>query len=93
MKIGTTYWDLKSVQNIKTKQDAAKAFEEEFILMFLKEARKSIKPGFLDNSFSSKLYFDMFDMQIAHEIAKSDALGIGEYIQNALESYKKNSDG
>ena len=90
MKIDT-FWDINALEQIKTSKAAAKAFEEEFVHMLLKEARKTFpKGGVLDNSFSSKLYFDMFDMQMAHSISESDQLGLQEYIENALQAYKKN---
>ena len=91
MKIDA-YWDINALEQIKTKKAAAKAFEEEFVHMLLKEARKTLpKGGILGESFSSKIYFDMFDMQLAHAISQSDQLGLQEYIENALEHYKKNS--
>ena len=91
MKI-EAYWDFQSLSQIKKPSEAAKAFEEEFIRMYLKEARKSIEPqGFLGSSFASKLYFDMFDMQIAKALGDSQGVGIQAYIQKALESYESNS--
>ncbi len=91
MKI-EAYWDINQLSQIKTKSQALKAFEEEFIHMFLKESRKtiqSIDPN--HKGFASKMYLDMFDMQMAKAISDSDALGIKEYLQQALESYQKNS--
>ncbi len=91
MKI-EAYWDLNALSQIKSPREAAKAFEEEFLRIYLKEARKSVKPqGFLGNSFASKIYLDMFDMQIAKALSDGGGLGIEEYIRNALESYGKNS--
>ncbi len=87
-----TYWDINALEQIKTSKAAVKAFEEEFVHMLLKEARKTMpKGGKLGESFSSKIYFDMYDMQIAHAISQSDRVGLQEYIENALEHYKKNS--
>ena len=91
MKIDT-YWDINALEQIKTSKVAAQAFEEEFVHMLLKEARKTLpKGGMIDESFSSKIYFDMFDMQMAHAISQSDQLRLQEYIVQALEHYKKNS--
>jgi len=92
MKI-ETYWDLASVSQIKTAQGAAKAFEEEFIHLFLKEVRKEFKSPLLGGSFQSKIYFDMFDMQLAKSISDSDSLGIKEYVEEAVKKYEKNSNG
>jgi len=85
------YWDINSISNIKKIEDAAKAFETEFIHIFLKEVRKSIKTGMLGSSFSSKIYLDMFDMQMAKNISDSQKLGIKEYFLEAIKAYEKNS--
>ncbi|SMC09280.1 rod-binding protein [Nitratiruptor tergarcus] len=86
------YWDIAKLSQIKSSQMATKAFEEEFVHMFLKEVRKTLPQGMLlGNSFSSKMYLDMVDMQLAKAISDSDALGIKEYIEAALKEYEKNS--
>ncbi len=91
MKI-ETYWDLNQLSQIKTKSQALKAFEEEFVHMFLKESRKSIQSiDSTHSGFDSKMYWDMFDMQMAKAISDSDALGVKEYMAKALESYQKSS--
>jgi len=93
MKIDT-YWDMAQLSQIKTGSSAAKAFEEEFVHLFLKEVRKEFENSpFFGGSFGNKLYFDMFDMQLAHTIAESDRLGIKEYIQEAIEQYERNGHG
>ncbi len=92
MKI-ETFWDINAISQIKTAKGAARAFEEEFIHLFLKEVRKGFKSPLLGGSFTSKIYFDMFDMQLAKSISDSDSLGIKEYIEKAVESYEKNSNG
>ncbi|BAF69728.1 rod-binding protein [Nitratiruptor sp. SB155-2] len=92
MKIDT-YWDFAQLSQIKTKDMAAKGFEEEFIHQFLKEVRKSLErtSPLLDTSFSAKMYWDMFDMQIAKVLSDSDQFGLKEYIAQAIETYEKNS--
>ena len=87
------YWDFAQLSQIKTKQMAAKGFEEEFIHMFLKEVRKSLQRSapLLDNSFSAKMYWDLYDMQLAKTLSDSDQFGLKEYITKALETYEKNS--
>jgi flagellar protein FlgJ len=92
MKI-EAFWDLNSISEIKNSSMAAKTFEEEFIHFFLKEVRKGLKDPLLGNSFASKIYYDMFDMQMAKAISDSGKIGIKEYIQNAVEKYKNNSNG
>ncbi|BCD68396.1 rod-binding protein [Nitratiruptor sp. YY09-18] len=92
MKIDT-YWDLNALSQIKSKADAAKAFEEEFLHILLKEVRKGLEKDstLFGHDFSAKMYWDMFDMQIAKAISDSDQLGIKEYIQNALNIYEEKS--
>ena len=92
MKVDT-YWDFAQLSQIKTKQMAAKGFEEEFIHLFLKEVRKSLErsSSLLDNSFSAKMYWDMFDMQLAKTLSDSDQFGLKEYLAKAIETYENNS--
>ncbi|WP_281951173.1 rod-binding protein [Nitrosophilus kaiyonis] len=85
-----TYWDINSISNIKKLDEAAKAFETEFIHIFLKEVRKSMEKGMFNSSFTSKMYLDMFDMQMAKSISDSDKLGIKEYFLEAIKAYEKN---
>jgi len=86
-----TYWDINNISNIKSLEEASKAFETEFIHIFLKEVRKGMEKGMLSSSFSSKMYLDMFDMQLAKSISDSDKLGIKEYFLEAIKAYEKNS--
>jgi len=88
--IGTTptYWDAASLQEKHTLKAAAKGFESLFVHMMLSEARKGMPEGFLGSSSASKMFYDMFDMQIAQEIASSDALSLGAYIEKAVSSYE-----
>jgi len=86
-----TYWDINNISNIKSLEEASKAFETEFIHIFLKEVRKGMEKGMLSSSFSSKMYLDMFDMQLAKSISDSGKLGIKEYFLEAIKAYEKNS--
>ena len=86
-----TYWDINSLSQIKDVNRAAKAFETEFIHIFLKEVRKSMQKGVFSSSFTSKMYLDMFDMQMAKSISDSGKLGIKEYFLEAIKAYEKNS--
>ncbi|WP_200763804.1 rod-binding protein [Nitrosophilus alvini] len=90
-KVSPSYWDIQSVSQIKSASEAAKAFETEFIRMFLKEVRKELGSGVVGSSFSSKMYLDMFDMQLSKTIADSSGLGIKEYIEEAIKAYETNS--
>ncbi len=89
----TTYWDFQNLSEIKTLSQASKAFEEELIHTFLKEVRKSLdSSALLGSGFASKMYLDMFDMQIAKALSDGGGFGIKEYIEQAVEeTYRKNS--
>ncbi len=85
------YWDFKNIQQIKDIDEVSEKFEAMFVRMLLKEFRKTIPEGMFNSSFSSKMYWDMFDMQISEAISSSDQLGLKKYIKEALEAYQKYS--
>jgi len=87
------YWDVKEISQLKKPEEIAKEFETMFIRMVLKEFRKSLDGGIFSNSFSYKIYTDMFDMQIAEAIASSDQIGIKQYLLEAIKAYEKYSSG
>lgn len=87
----TPYWDFKNLSQLKKPEDVAKEFETMFVRMLIKEFRKSIPEGLFNSSFSSKMYLDMFDMEISEAVASSDKLGLKSYILNALEAYNRYS--
>ena len=85
------YWDIKDIKQIKKPEEVSKEFEAMFVRMILKEFRKSIPEGIFNTSFSSKMYWDMFDMQISEVVSSSDQLGLKAYIQEALKAYNRYS--
>ncbi len=87
----TPYWDFKDLSQMKKAEDVAKEFEAEFVRMLMKEFRKTIPEGLFNSSFSSKMYWDMFDMQISEAISSSDQLGLKSYILDALKAYNRYS--
>ncbi|NPA16869.1 rod-binding protein [Persephonella sp.] len=87
------YWDVKDISQLREPEEIAKEFEAMFIRMVLKEFRKSLDGGIFSNSFSYKMYMDMFDMQIAEAIASSDQIGIKQYVLDAIKAYEKYSSG
>ena len=87
------YWEIKDLSQIKKPEEAAKEFEVMFVRMIMKEFRKTVNGGIFSNSFSYKMYMDMFDMQIAEAVASSDRLGIKQYILDAIKTYEKYSSG
>ncbi|WP_028950651.1 rod-binding protein [Sulfurihydrogenibium subterraneum] len=86
-----SYFDLKSIQEAKTPEEVAKNFQTIFLSMVVKEMRKTV-PQFSSNDFGSRMYLDMFDMQLAQVMADSDQLGLKDYILNAIKSYAQNQD-
>jgi flagellar protein FlgJ len=86
-----SYFDLKSIQEAKTPEEVAKNFQTIFLSMLVKEMRKTI-PQFSSNDFGSRMYLDMFDMQLAQVMADSDQLGLKDYILNAIKTYTQNQD-
>ena len=91
MEIGrlNSYFDLKTIQEAKTPEEVAKNFQTIFLSMVVKEMRKTV-PQFSSNDFGSKMYLDMFDMQLAQVMADSDQLGLKDYILNAIKTYNQN---
>jgi len=87
------YWDVKDISQLKKPEDIAQEFEAMFIRMVLKEFRKSLDGGIFSNSFSYKMYMDMFDMQIAETISSSGQIGIKQYVLDAIKAYEKYSSG
>jgi len=83
------YWEIKDISQLKSAEEVAQEFEAMFIRMVLKEFRKSLDGGIFSNSFSYKMYLDMFDMQIAQTISSSDSVGLKQYIIDAVKTYEK----
>ena len=90
MKVNA-YWDISSLMEIRKTEDISAEFEKIFIRILLKEMRKSIPDCLFNTSYSSKMYLDMFDMQLTNSIASSDKLELKTFFQNAINSYIKNS--
>ncbi|MEZ0323934.1 MAG: flagellar biosynthesis protein FlgJ [Hydrogenothermaceae bacterium] len=83
------YYDIHNLNQIKTPEEAAKAFETIFYSFLMKEMEKGITS---QSSFSYNFYFDMFMMQIAQIISDSDQTGLKNYILQAIKSYQENSE-
>ncbi len=81
------YWDSASFGQKRSLQSAAKGFESLFVHMMLSQARKGMPEGFLGHSNASRMFYDMFDMQIAQEIAASGTLGLASTIESAVQAY------
>ncbi|GAB6071967.1 hypothetical protein JCM14244_03440 [Venenivibrio stagnispumantis] len=81
-----SFFDFKSLQENKNIEKVVEGFESIFAQMIIKEMRKSVE----ENSFSSRMYWDMFDMQLAQIIAQNDGLHLRDYFLNALKAYQSN---
>ncbi len=79
------YWDVKNLSQIKTVEEAAEAFEAFFVRTMMKEFRKTIPEGMFNKSFGSKMYMDMFDMQVSQLIASTDQLKLKEFILESIQ--------
>ena len=88
-KMPTPYWDIQGLNAKKSIDDIATNFEAIFTRMIVKEFRKTIPEGLFNSSFASKMYWDMFDMQLSQHLAENDALGLKQYIKNAISTYQK----
>lgn len=87
-----TYWDTAALQEKKSLAEAAKGFEAIFVHSMLSSARKGMPEGLFNRSNASKMFYDMFDMQIAQQIAASDTLGLGSFIEDAVSRYTQQPD-
>jgi len=88
------YWDLAQLSQVKTGDGAAKALEEEFVHLLLKEMRKEFEHSSLfGGSFAGRIYYSLFDMQLAKIVSDNAELGIKEYIEEAIRKYGQNGDG
>lgn len=63
---------------------AARQFEAVFIQTMLKSMRQALPESKLFNSSAMRLYMDMFDQQIANDMAQSGSLGFSEIIEKQL---------
>jgi flagellar protein FlgJ len=85
-----SYFDLKSIQELKTPEEVANTFQTIFFEMMLKEMKNSLFK-FSSSDFGNKMYMDMFFMQLAQVMADSNQIGLKDYILNAINNYTKNS--
>jgi flagellar protein FlgJ len=84
----SAYWDIASLERIRELKEISKEFEALFLRMFLKEAENSSFQGIF-NSFSYKLYTDMFFMEVAKVLAEKKSLGIANLVEEAVKAYGK----
>ncbi len=73
---------------------AAQDMESFFIHFLLKEMRKTVpKSDLFGKSQAEEMYIDMFDQQIAQNIAVAGGLGLAEFINKGLVHKQKAVEG
>jgi len=82
------YWDLNGIQNKKDLKFAVSQFEVYLVREYLKEAKKSIPKG-LFSSFSSSMYYDLFNMELSQIIGDSLGGNFETIFKKAINSYTK----
>ena len=87
------YWDFSAVRQIKSEKEAAKEFSVYLFEVFLKEAFDSEVKGLFNTSFPSKMYRDMFVMELSELLGRQDAGGLGSFSEKALHSYRTYGKG
>ncbi len=71
-------------------REACDGFEEIFVNMMLKEMRKGIpKAGLFPDSIQKDIYTDLFDQQVAKEIATGKGIGISDMLYERLSERQK----
>lgn len=71
-------------QSAQTRQEVARQFEAIFIQTMLKEMRAAVPEGGLFDSEQMRMYQQMFDQQIALDMARGKGLGMSEMIERQL---------
>ncbi len=74
-------------------KETCKDFESIFIKQMIKGMRRTvIKSGLFEESNQKDIYQDMFDQQVAREIARGKGIGLGDKLYKSL-SKKQNTGG
>ena len=83
------YWDLAQIEGIKSGKEAVKQFEVYLVNQFLREAEKSMPEGLFspEGSFSSKLYHDLFSMELSQKIGEELGKSLEPMFSRVLKAY------
>jgi len=71
-------------QSAETRQEVARQFAAIFVQAMLKEMRAAVPVGGLFDSDQMRMYQQMFDQQIALDVARGNGLGMSEMIERQL---------
>ncbi|SMO56621.1 flagellar protein FlgJ [Balnearium lithotrophicum] len=82
------YWDLNEIHNRKNLKFAVSQFEVYLVREYLKEAKKSIPDGLL-GTFSSSMYYDLFNMELSQIIGDSLGRNFETFFEKAINTYTK----
>jgi flagellar protein FlgJ len=89
LKVNTpVYWDLNEIHNKRNVKFAVSQFEVYLVREYLKEAKKSIPDG-LFGSFSSSMYYDLFNMELSQIIGDSLGRSFETFFEKAINTYTK----
>ena len=90
-EIAPLYWDLKKLSEMKSIDRISQEFEAYLLNTFLREALKPSEFSLFGKGFQASMYRDFLSMTLSEEIAQKGNLGLGSFIERAVENYKKNS--
>ena len=85
------YWEVNRIEEIRSIGDISGEFEKIFLRFLLKEMEKTVPEGLFNSSFQSKMYLDLFGMQLVDSISSSGKLGLRSFFEEAIKSYLKNT--
>lgn len=73
-------------QNDKKLRESTREFEAMYIFEVYKSMRKSIpESGLIEKSFSTKMYQEMIDMEMAKTTSSGEGMGIGKAMYEQLK--------
>ncbi len=83
------YWDLAQIEEIKSGKEAVRQFEVYLVNQFLKEAEKSMPEGLFspEGNFSTKLYWDLFNMELSQKIGEEIGKSLEPMFSRVLKAY------
>jgi flagellar protein FlgJ len=77
-------------RNLQQLRESAREFEALYIFEVYKSMRKNVPDGgLLQKSFSTELYQEMLDMEMARSAAAGEGMGIGKKMYDQLKDHIK----
>ncbi len=78
----------------KNLEETCKEFESIFIKQMIKGMRRTvIKSGLLKEGMQKEIYQDLFDQQVAREMARGRGIGLGEKLYESLSRNESKEGG